>query len=87
MHARTLLGTVAGLGLAAAVAAEQTFRAGVDLVTFGVTVTDRSGRPSSPTSRRDDFEVVEDGKPQTVVHFATGVGEAAGADRCRRTWA
>ena len=41
------------------------FAAGVDLTTFGVTVVDRKGNivTASPS---DDFEVLEDGKPQAV---------------------
>ena len=47
------------------------FRAGVDLVTFGVTVTDRKGTFVGALTA-DDFEIVEDGKPQTIRYFAAG---------------
>ena len=48
-----------------------TFRAGVDLVTLGVTVTDRHGSFISDLGR-DDFEILEDGKPQSITYFASG---------------
>jgi Ca-activated chloride channel family protein len=48
-----------------------TFRAGVDLVNFGVTVTDRKGRLVTDLTR-DDFEISEDGKKQTLGYFASG---------------
>jgi Ca-activated chloride channel family protein len=79
MHGRTLLGMVSGLGMAAGLASGQTFRAGVDLVTVGVTVTDRSGAIVHGLTR-DDFHIVEDGRPQTLVQFTAGVDEAAAAD-------
>ena len=51
--------------------AQQPFRAGVDLVHFGVTVVDRQGKPISGLTR-DDFTVVEAGKKQAVQFFAAG---------------
>jgi Ca-activated chloride channel family protein len=56
--------------------AQQVFRAGVDLTTFAVTVTDRKGNVVNDLTK-DDFEVIEDGKPQAVGYFAQGDGEAA----------
>jgi Ca-activated chloride channel family protein len=53
-----------------------TFRSGVDLVTFGVTVVDKKGTLVTELSQ-EDFAVVEDGKPQTVDYFARGEGESA----------
>jgi VWFA-related protein len=53
-----------------------TFRAGVDLVTFGVSVVDKKGNLVADLSQ-DDFVVIEDGKPQTVQYFARGEGETA----------
>ena len=61
---------IAGL-VAAAAAQEPTFRAGIDLVTFGVTVTDRAGTYITDLTE-DDFEVLEDGRPQTIRYFARG---------------
>ena len=53
--------------------AQPAFRAGVDVVTVNVTVTDRSGRFVSGLSR-DDFSVLEDGRRRDVVYFE---GESA----------
>ena len=49
-------------------------RVGVDLVNFGVVVTDRRGTPISGLTK-DDFEVIERGKPQQIQFFSAG-GEA-----------
>ena len=49
-------------------------RIGVDLVNFGVVVTDRRGAPISGLTK-DDFEVIERGKPQQIQFFSAG-GEA-----------
>ena len=53
---------------------QPTFKAGVDLTTFGVTVTDRKGNIVTDLSS-DDFQIVEDGTPQTIRYFASGDGE------------
>ncbi|MDP1572451.1 MAG: VWA domain-containing protein [Vicinamibacterales bacterium] len=58
---------VTGAGLQA----QPTFRAGVDLVTFGVSVVDQAGRLVTDL-REDDFEIREDGTPQTLASFARG---------------
>jgi Ca-activated chloride channel family protein len=50
------------------------FRGGVDLVTFGVTVTDRRGNLVTDLDQ-NDFEIVEDGRPQTIQYFAPGGGD------------
>src|SRR3990170_7152320 len=57
-------------------AQQPTFRAGVDLVHFGVTVVDKQGKPVTGLTR-DDFRVVEAGQTQSVQFFATGSPEAA----------
>ena len=67
------------LVLAAAVTAaagQQTFRAGVDLVHFGVVVTDRSGEPVTGLTA-DDFEVLERGQRQAITYFSAGDPENA----------
>ncbi len=56
---------------------QPTFRAGVDLVTFVVTVVDKKGNLITDLTQ-DDFEIVEDGKPQTVGFFTRGLGEGEG---------
>ena len=60
----------------ALVARQRVFRAGVDLVHFGVVVTDKQGAPITGLTT-DDFEIIEAGKPQTIKFFAAGDPEAA----------
>jgi Ca-activated chloride channel family protein len=50
---------------------QQPIRSGVDLVNFGVVVTDRRGAPISGLTK-DDFEVIERGKPQQIQFFSAG---------------
>lgn len=64
------------MAASAALGAEQmVFRAGVDLVTFGVTITDRKGTLVTDLSK-EDFILLEDGVPQTIDHFSPGGGES-----------
>lgn len=51
------------------------FRSGIDLVRFSVAVLDAKGR-LIPGLTANDFEIVEDGKPQTITFFAAGDGDA-----------
>jgi Ca-activated chloride channel family protein len=55
---------------------QPTFRAGVDLTTFGVTVTDRRGNIVTDLAK-DDFQILEDGKPQATQYFARGDGDTS----------
>jgi Ca-activated chloride channel family protein len=57
-------------------AAQQTFRTAVDLVHFGVVVTDKQGSPISGLTA-DDFEIKEAGKPQAIKFFTAGDPSAA----------
>ena len=68
----------AALAAAGAVAAgfagapeAQVFRSGVDLASFGVTVVDKKGGLVRDLTR-DDFEVREDGRLQTITLFTRG---------------
>src|SRR5687768_3828353 len=71
--ARAIIAVIlAGISLSG----QQVFRAGVDLTTFGVTVTDRKGNIVTGLSKAD-FEIFEDGKPQTIQYFASGDGETS----------
>jgi Ca-activated chloride channel family protein len=51
------------------------FRAGVDLVNVGVTVTDKKGRLVAGLTA-DDFELYEDGRKQPIRYFAAGDGRS-----------
>jgi Ca-activated chloride channel homolog len=62
---------LAGLAAPPTTAQQPTFRAETDLVSLGVTVTDRRGEFLSNLTA-DDFEIVEDGVRQTVTQFAAG---------------
>src|SRR5262245_3587376 len=53
-----------------------TFRAGTDVVSFGVTVTDRRSNFLTDLTR-EDLEILEDGKKQTIEYFARGDEESA----------
>lgn len=55
-------------------AAAGQFRTRVDLVTMGVTVTDRRGAFLTDLVR-GDFEIREDGRPQPITSFARGAGD------------
>jgi VWFA-related protein len=59
------------IAASATMSAQQTFRAGVDLVHFTVVVTDKAGAPVTGL-KAEDFEIVEEGKPQTISYFAEG---------------
>src|SRR5688572_21525212 len=60
-------------------AQQPTFRAQTDLVTFGVTVTDRRGNFLTDLSE-DDFEIIEDDRKQTVKYFTRGAALDDGAE-------
>jgi Ca-activated chloride channel family protein len=77
MRAVFALGCFLSFSLPLVTAGQQpTFRTGVDLVTFGVTVVDKKGALASDLSQ-EDFMVIEDGKLQTVQYFARGDGDSA----------
>jgi Ca-activated chloride channel homolog len=50
---------------------QQRFKGGVDLVHFSVVITDKQGSPITGL-KREDFEVVEEGKSQSISYFAEG---------------
>lgn len=62
--------------LTGSVGGQQSFRSGVELATFGVTVVDRRGNLVTDLTR-DDFEVIEDGRPEELQYFAVGDGDTA----------
>ncbi|HEY7501668.1 MAG TPA: VWA domain-containing protein [Vicinamibacterales bacterium] len=66
------LALIAATGAATiAAAGQQRFKGGVDLVHFSVIVTDKQGSPITGL-KPEDFDVVEEGKPQNIVYFAEG---------------
>jgi len=60
----------------AALQQQPVFKSGVDLVHFSVVVTDKEGTPITGLTA-EDFEVVEEGKPQKITQFAGGDPENA----------
>lgn len=74
MQRRTLVVFVTALlavSVAAITAQTPTFRTGIDLATFGVTVVDRKGEYLADLNA-EDFEIIEDGQKQTLKYFARG---------------
>jgi len=64
-----VVGSICVLGAAAA--QQPVFRAGIDLVNFGVTVTDKAGNFISDL-KAEDFEILEEGQKQAIRFFARG---------------
>jgi Ca-activated chloride channel family protein len=52
-------------------AGQQRFKAGVDLIQFSVILTDKQGAPITGL-KAEDFEVLEEGKPQSISYFTEG---------------
>src|SRR5215510_15472642 len=74
MRTRTLvvlLTAIIAVGAAALAAQTPTFRTGIDIATFGVTVVDRKGEYLTDLNA-EDFEIVEDGQKQAIKYFARG---------------
>jgi Ca-activated chloride channel family protein len=63
--------TIIAFGISNLGAQTPTFRTGIDLATFGVTVVDRKGEYLTNLTL-DDFEVLEDGQKQTLKYFSRG---------------
>jgi VWFA-related protein len=55
---------------------QPTFRAGIDVVNFGVTISDKRGNFFTDLTA-DDFEIIEDGHKQTIKYFAKGDEDAS----------
>ena len=74
MRTRTavvLLTAIIVAGIASLSAQTPTFRTGIDLATFGVTVVDKKGEYLSDLNA-EDFEIIEDGQKQALKYFARG---------------
>jgi Ca-activated chloride channel family protein len=57
--------------------AQQPFRAGIDLVHFSIVVTDKDGVPVKGL-KASDFEVREEGTPQSIAYFEEGFSDNGG---------
>src|SRR5215472_14576535 len=55
---------------------QRPFRTAIDLVNFGVTVVDKAGKPVTGLTA-DDFQILENGKPQTLKFFVAGQPDEA----------
>lgn len=66
----TLLAAVLAAGRARAQPATQRFETEIEVVTVTVAVTDADGRLVTDL-RQDEFELFEDGRPQTITQFTT----------------
>ena len=74
MQKRALLSIVAATiacGLTSLLAQTPTFRTGIDVASFGVTVVDRKGEYLTSLNV-EDFEILEDGQKQAIKYFARG---------------
>lgn len=69
--AAVALVAAAAVVTAAGPAAQQRFKAGVDLVHFSVVVTDKQGSPIMGL-KAEDFDLVEEGKRQEITYFSEG---------------
>ena len=74
-----LLTASVSIGVARIAAQTPTFRTGIDLATFGVTVVDRKGEYLTDLNA-EDFEIVEDGQKQTLKYFARGTDLESGPE-------
>jgi Ca-activated chloride channel family protein len=66
-----LVSIIGSLGLPGAARAQSTFRTGIDVVSFGVSVIDKAGTSVDGLSIKD-FELFENGKKQEIQFFAVG---------------
>ena len=74
-----VVATILATCLAYPSAQQATFRAGTELVSITATVSDRRGQFLTDLTR-EDFEVLEDGKAQTLQQFARGDDLESGPD-------
>ena len=66
-----IVAAIFSASLARVAAQQAVFRAETDLVSLGVTVTDRRGNFLTDLTL-EDFDILEDGKPQTLKYFLRG---------------
>ena len=73
------LAAIVAIAMTSIAAQTPTFRTGIDLATFGVTVLDKKGEFLADLTV-DDFEIIEDGQKQTVKYFARGTDLESGPE-------
>jgi Ca-activated chloride channel family protein len=66
-----IAGMCSAAGIATLHAQRPTFRAGTDVVSLGVTISDRRANFITDLTQ-DEIEILEDGKKQTIEYFAKG---------------
>ena len=74
-----LLTASVSIGVTRIAAQTPTFRTGIDLATFGVTIVDKKGEYLTDLNA-EDFEIVEDGQKQTLKYFARGTDLESGPE-------
>jgi Ca-activated chloride channel homolog len=74
-----LLTASVSFGVTRIAAQTPTFRTGIDLATFGVTIVDKKGEYLTDLNA-EDFEIVEDGQKQTLKYFARGTDLESGPE-------
>src|SRR5690242_13056256 len=74
-----ILTAAIAVGVTSLRAQTPTFRTGIDLATFGVTVVDKKGEYLTDLNA-EDFEIVEDGQKQTLKYFARGTDIESGPE-------
>ena len=74
-----IVAAITSFGITNLGAQTPTFRTGIDLATFGVTVVDRKGEYLTNLAL-EDFEILEDGQKQTIKYFARGTDLENGPD-------
>jgi Ca-activated chloride channel family protein len=70
-QSRVLVTIAAVTVVTAGLSAQQRIKTGVDVVNFSVILTDKQGAPITGL-KAEDFEVIEEGKAQTITYFSQG---------------
>ena len=69
---RRVMVAAAALAIAGVtISAQQRIKSGIDVVNFSVILTDKQGAPITGL-KQEDFEIIEEGKAQTITYFTQG---------------
>jgi Ca-activated chloride channel homolog len=71
LQSRALLTIAVAMSVTVGLSAQQRIKSGVDVVNFSVILTDKQGAPITGL-KAEDFEILEEGKPQTITYFTQG---------------